>query len=158
MSPTSRPTTVPARQPRPPQAHPTTSPTNDPSVRDPADPVRVLIVDDHEMIREYLRSALDTHHELAGFTCVGAAARGRQALRLARERNAELVVLDFWLPDMDGVEVARQLRALRPVPRILVLTGYADDERVTRLVRLTLLWRLPKSPCTMTNPSCFWPW
>jgi len=140
----NRPTAGPAHDRRLPHAHPTTLPTGDTSVRNPADPVRVLIVDDHEMIQEYLRSVLDAHPDLAGFTCVGAAATGRAAVRLARERNAELVVLDLCLPDMDGVEVARQLRDLRPGMRILVLAERDDDERVGRLVRLGIDGYLPK--------------
>jgi two-component system response regulator NreC len=85
---------------------------------------RVLIVDDHGILRAGLRALLDEEPDL---TVVGEAADGAQALRLARSLRPEVVLMDIGLPDIDGLEVTRALLKAQPSVRVLVLTMYEDS-------------------------------
>lgn len=93
--------------------------------------IRVLIVDDHPLIREGLLKVFSLYPDIA---VVGEAASGREALALARELKPDVVLMDLSLPDMSGLEVLEALRddgAVRP----LVLTVHDDDEHVFAAVR-----------------------
>jgi DNA-binding NarL/FixJ family response regulator len=91
-------------------------------------PVRVLIVDDHPMVREGLRSMLGD----GTVEVVGAAGTGAEAIRLAREAVAEVILLDLKLPDVDGLALLAGLRALAPDTRVLVVTMHDDATLVRR--------------------------
>jgi DNA-binding NarL/FixJ family response regulator len=82
----------------------------------------VLIVDDYPPFRDSARGLL----EAGGFEVVGEAEDGADALRVAGEVHPDVVLLDVHLPDIDGFEVARRLRALDPAPEV-VLTSSRDD-------------------------------
>jgi len=82
----------------------------------------VLIVDDYAPFRESARGLLESE----GFKVVGEAANGLTALRVARDVQPDVVLLDVHLPDIDGFEVARRLRQLDPAPEV-VLTSSRDD-------------------------------
>jgi DNA-binding NarL/FixJ family response regulator len=97
---------------------------------DPA-PFRVLIVDDHPMVREGLRSML----EPAGIEVVGEAGTGEDALRLAATTAPDVILLDLELPDLDGLAVLQRLRSLERVPNVLVITMHDDQEMVRRAVK-----------------------
>src|SRR5262249_32990706 len=92
--------------------------------------VRVLIVDDHPMVREGLRSML----EPAGVQIVGEAGTGEDALRAASAGEPEVVLLDLELPDLDGRAVRRQLKAQAPDMAVLVITMHDDPSLVRRAV------------------------
>jgi len=96
---------------------------------DPAT-TRVLIVDDHPMIREGLRSML----EPAGVDVVGEAGTGNEAIRLAASLGPEIVLLDLELPDLDGLAVLSKLTALARPPAVLVITMHDDPALVRRAV------------------------
>jgi two-component system, OmpR family, KDP operon response regulator KdpE len=83
----------------------------------------VLVVDDEPQVRHALRRALEGEGDR-----VLSAATGTEAVDLAAAETPDLVVLDLWLPDMDGVEVVRRLRGWLDVP-ILILSGDSDTER-----------------------------
>ena len=85
--------------------------------------VRVLIADDHDLFRTGLRTLLEEQ----GVQIVGEAASGAQAVRLARELAPEVVVMDLNMPEMTGVEATRQIGALSPLTRVLVLTISDQD-------------------------------
>jgi two-component system response regulator DevR len=93
--------------------------------------IRVLIVDDHEMVRAGLRTLLAADAEIE---VVAEAASGAQAIALARERRPEVVLLDAHLPDIGGAEVCRRLRAEVPGVAVAMLTTFSDDELVRRCV------------------------
>jgi DNA-binding NarL/FixJ family response regulator len=84
----------------------------------------ILIVDDYANFRASARSLL----EAEGFDVVGEAENGITALRLAKELEPEVVLLDVHLPDFDGFEVAERLRELEPAP-VVILTSSRDDYR-----------------------------
>lgn len=92
-----------------------------------ANPIRVLIVDDHEVVREGLRALLKRRPQL---TVVGEADSVASAIAEARRNEPDVVVMDVRLPDGSGVEACREIRALRPETKVLMLTSYADDEAV----------------------------
>jgi DNA-binding NarL/FixJ family response regulator len=82
----------------------------------------ILIVDDYAAFRDSARSLL----EAEGFEVVGEAENGVAALRIAKELQPDIVLLDVQLPDFDGFEVAERLRRLEPPPEV-ILTSSRDD-------------------------------
>jgi len=94
--------------------------------------IRVLVVDDHAVVRAGICRLLDAEPDIE---VVGQTGSGHEAVRLCRGLAPDLVVLDYGLPDLDGLEVTRQLVALDDAPRILVLTMHASEEYATRVIR-----------------------
>jgi DNA-binding NarL/FixJ family response regulator len=84
----------------------------------------VLIVDDHVRFRTAARRAL----ERAGWTVVGQAGNGADALRAAHALEPAVVLLDVGLPDMSGLEVARRLRVGSPRSAVVVISTHDSDE------------------------------
>jgi len=93
-------------------------------------PIRVLIVDDHPMVREGLRSMLGAED----IDVVGEAASGAEALRRAGERDIDVMLLDMELPDMDGLAVLRRIREMDARLPILVVTMHQEPALVRRAV------------------------
>jgi DNA-binding NarL/FixJ family response regulator len=97
-----------------------------------ADPLTVLIVDDHPVVRQGLRVLLEVHD---GIEVAGEAADGEQALALAAALDPDVILLDLKLPGLDGVAVLTELRARGVGARVLVLTSSNDPAQVSRAVR-----------------------
>lgn len=91
------------------------------------DRVKVLIVDDHEVVREGLRSLLAQRRSLA---VVGEAASAAGAVEEARRSTPDVVIMDVRLPERSGIEACREIRAERPETRVIMLTSYPDEEAV----------------------------
>lgn len=91
-------------------------------------PIRILIADDHDVVREGLKALLAAR---PGFEVCGEAATGREAVAQARALKPHVVVLDFSLPELNGVEATRQIRRARPDTEVLILTMY-DSETLAR--------------------------
>ena len=96
-------------------------------------PVRVLIADDHQVVREGLRMILSEERET--IEVVGEAADGHEAVREAERLKPDVVLMDLLMPGLDGVAATAKLRAGGAGPRILIFTTYADDERVRDAIR-----------------------
>jgi two-component system, NarL family, response regulator DevR len=92
-----------------------------------ARPLRVLVVDDHEVVREGLVSLLNRRD---GFEVVAEAGTVAEAIEQARRFEPDIVVMDVRLPDGSGIEACREIRAERPATRVLMLTSYPDEEAV----------------------------
>lgn len=106
-----------------------------------SNPITVLIVDDHEIVRQGVRTFLKTQRDLA---VVGAAGSGEEALQLAAEHVPDVVLMDLVMPGMDGVEAIRRLKQLSPRTQLLVLTSYDQDEHVFPAIRAGALSYLLK--------------
>jgi len=89
--------------------------------------LRVLVVDDHEVVREGLVAMLDRR---PGFQVVAEAGTVAEALEMARKFMPELVIMDVRLPDGSGIEACRDIRAEFPQTRVVMLTSYPDEEAV----------------------------
>lgn len=93
-------------------------------------PIRVLVVDDHPMVRAGLRSMLSDD----GVEVVGEAARGGDALGRLRELGPDVVLLDLTLPDLDGIAVLIQLKEAAPQVPVLVVTMHQEPDLVRRAI------------------------
>ena len=90
-------------------------------------PVRVLIVDDHSIVREGLRTLLSEEAEIE---VVGEAANGAEAVKLVATRHPHVILMDLVMPEVDGIEAIRRIRARKYACEILVLTSFGDDQHV----------------------------
>ena len=95
------------------------------------DPIRILIVDDHAVVRKGLAMVLRLEPDLE---VVGEAANGRNGLEAAKSLNPDIVLVDLVMPEMDGQEMALALRKSDPQIRIMMLTGTEVDGRAFDLV------------------------
>jgi DNA-binding NarL/FixJ family response regulator len=92
-----------------------------------ADPIRVLIVDDHAVVREGLRAFLDLQ---AGIEVVGEAGDGEAAIAAAERLRPDVILMDLVMPRLDGIAAMRRLRRTDAVVRVIVLTSFAQDDRL----------------------------
>jgi two-component system NarL family response regulator len=106
------------------------------------DTIRVLVVDDHPVVRRGLHSMLDGE---SGISIVGLASSGKEGLQLAVKLNPDVVLMDLRMPDMGGAAVISALRASRTDSKILVLTNYQLDEDIFNALDAGALGYLLKS-------------
>jgi DNA-binding NarL/FixJ family response regulator len=97
-----------------------------------AEGIRVLLVDDHAVVREGLRAFLSLQD---GVEIVGEAADGEAGLREAERLRPDVVLMDLVMPRLDGVGAMRELRRRLPATRVIVLTSFLDDERLLPAIR-----------------------
>jgi DNA-binding NarL/FixJ family response regulator len=89
--------------------------------------LRLLIVDDHEVVREGLVALLERR---AGFSVVAQVGTAAEAIEAARRHQPDLVIMDIRLPDGSGIEATREIRAENPAIKVIMLTSYPDEEAV----------------------------
>ncbi len=97
-----------------------------------ARPIRMMICEDHAIVREGLVSLLEAHQD---FQVVAEAGDGQSALGLYRQHRPDVTLMDLRMPGLDGVEVIRSLRREFPDSRFLVLTTYDTEDDVTRALK-----------------------
>ena len=108
--------------------------------------IRILIVDDHPLIREGLRAILETQPDME---LVGEARDGNEAIARARALKPDVILMDLVLPLMDGVEATRQIIGNDPLVRVLILSNYLDDDKVFGVLKAGAKGYLIKE----TNPQ-----
>lgn len=90
-------------------------------------PIRVVVADDHPIVRQGLRLLLSVERD---FALVGEAKNGAEAVQLVAEARPDVVILDLMMPGSDGLAAIPELRLAWPAARILILTSFTDDEKV----------------------------
>ena len=93
--------------------------------------VRLMLADDHRMLREGLRRSMTEQ----GFSVVGEAADGAQAVELAHRLQPDVVLMDVTMPELDGVGATREIRASLPNVRVVMLTMHADEDVLASAIR-----------------------
>ena len=94
--------------------------------------IRVLIADDHGVVRQGLRAFLEAQSDIE---VVGEAGDGSEAVRLADDLRPDVLVMDVVMPRLDGIEAIRRIRASGVPAKVIVLTSFADDQKVFAAVR-----------------------
>ena len=94
--------------------------------------IRVLVVDDHAVVRQGLRTFLELQEDIE---VVGEAGDGEQALAAATELEPDVILMDLVMPRLDGVRAIERLRELAPATRVIVLTSFLDEDKVLPAVR-----------------------
>ena len=95
-------------------------------------PVRILIADDHQVVRDGLRSLLDANRQ---WQVIGTASNGREATKMAQQLNPEVVLIDIAMPDMNGVDATRKICADNPQTKVIALSMHSDRSYVSSMLR-----------------------
>ena len=93
--------------------------------------LRILLADDHELLRQGLRTLIE---DQSGWQVCGEATTGREAVAKARELKPDIVVMDFTMPELNGMEATRQIRAALPRTQVLLLTMHESEELVREVL------------------------
>jgi len=104
-------------------------------------PIRILIADDHQLVRQGLMALLSVK---PGIEVIGQAADGVEAVELARSLEPDIVLLDLLMPNKDGIEATREIKAEDPDARILIITSFSEDENVYQAIKAGALGYLLK--------------
>jgi len=94
--------------------------------------IRVVLAEDHTIVRQGLRSLLD---QQAGIEVVAEAENGRQAVRIAEQLRPDVVLMDFSMPDLNGLEATRQIKQRVPDVKVLILTRHVNKEYIESILR-----------------------
>jgi DNA-binding NarL/FixJ family response regulator len=97
-----------------------------------AAPVRIVVADDHQVVRTGFAALLDTQPD---FTVLGTASDGAEAVRMSMELRPDVVLMDVRMPGTDGIEATRQLTGRAAGPRVIILTTFDLDEYVYDALR-----------------------
>ncbi len=103
--------------------------------------IRVLIADDHAVVREGLRTLISAK---PGMELVGEATDGNEAVQLALTQQPDVILLDMIMPNKDGLTAIKEIKAENPEARILVLTSFSDDDKVFAAIKAGALGYLLK--------------
>ena len=96
-----------------------------------SDPIRLMLVDDHRMLRETLKWSMADE----GFEIAGEASGGFEAVEVARDIRPDVILMDVTMPEMDGVEATRRIIEERPETRVVMLTMHSDQDIIAAAIR-----------------------
>ncbi len=105
------------------------------------DKIKILVVDDHAVLRDGIRALLDLHDDIE---IIGEASEGKEAIEKARELAPNVVVMDIAMAGMDGLEATRRIRKKHPEVKILVLTQHDNREYILSAIKAGAAGYLPK--------------
>jgi two-component system, NarL family, response regulator NreC len=94
--------------------------------------IRILLADDHTVLRNGLRLLLERQ---PGFQVIAEASDGRETIELAGELNPDVILLDIAMPNLSGIEAARQISAMQPAIAIVILSMHADEGYLLRALK-----------------------
>lgn len=103
--------------------------------------IRILIVDDHQLVRQGLAALLSVK---PGIEVIGQAVDGAEAIELANSLSPDIILLDLLMPRKDGIEATREIKINNPDARILIITSFAEDEKVFQAIKAGALGYLMK--------------
>jgi NarL family two-component system response regulator LiaR len=103
--------------------------------------IRVVIVDDHTVVRQGLRFMLEQRAEVE---VVGEGSDGEQAIALAGELVPDVLLLDLLMPKLDGIAAVRAIKRLTPTTQIIILTSYYEDDQIFNAIKAGALSYLLK--------------
>lgn len=95
-------------------------------------PIRVMIVDDHAIVREGLRTLLSEEDNIE---VVGEASNGAESVTMAAQLRPDVILMDLVMPEVDGIQATEQIRQSVPSTQVLVLTSFAEDQRVPNAIQ-----------------------
>ncbi|MBA2605545.1 MAG: response regulator transcription factor [Acidobacteria bacterium] len=102
----------------------------------------IVIADDHELVRESIVSLL---REIPGFNIVGQCSNGRQALKLIARFRPNVAIVDISMPELNGIDTARQIRKISPSTRIIALSIYTDEVYIRDMINAGVSGYIVKS-------------
>src|ERR1700684_317107 len=105
-------------------------------------PLRILIADDHDLMRRGIKTLLQTH---AGWEICGEAQTGREAVSRTEELKPDIVVLDISMPDLNGIEAARRIRKSSPNTEVLILSVHYSDQLIREILEAGVRGYIVKS-------------
>jgi DNA-binding NarL/FixJ family response regulator len=104
--------------------------------------LRIVVADDHELVRQGIRNLLS---QCRGWKVVGEAANGEQAIRMTQTLRPQVLIMDITMPQLDGLEATRRIKASLPETSILILTMHESDQMVRRILKAGALAYVLKS-------------
>jgi DNA-binding NarL/FixJ family response regulator len=110
-------------------------------MRFPVDKIRILVVDDHAIMREGIRALLGIHDDIE---VVGEASEGKEAVEKSQELMPDVVIMDIAMPGMDGLEATRRIRKKNPKIKVLILTQHDNKEYILSVVKAGAAGYVPK--------------
>lgn len=106
------------------------------------DKIKILIVDDHPMMRDALKMAFETEHDLQ---VIGEASDPIEALKVLKKLKPDVIIMDLLMPNMNGVDAIEHITSQNPQAKILVLTSMEDEERILTSIQAGALGYFPKT-------------
>ncbi len=103
--------------------------------------IRLLIVDDHAIMREGIRALLTLHEDIE---IVGEAGTGQEAIQKARELTPDVIIMDVAMPDMDGIEATRRIIKDNLKSKVLILSQYDSAEYILSAIKAGVSGYVPK--------------